>query len=159
MRNVALWTLLLATPFGGSLAAQQNWEQLEKLTPEAQLRVLLKDGKQVNGRFNGWSASAVALTSSKGRRQVNFADVNRVWARAREKGSRWKSAALAGAIGFGIGFAIGAKSAGYIADRNDPSWKEQVGLGAGCGLFTGGIAAGIGALAGGSRYVTVYRWR
>ena len=158
MRNVALWTLLLATPFGGSLTAQQSWEQLEKLTPEAQLRVLLKDGKQVNGRFRNWSPAGVAVTSSKGvTREVDVAQVNRIW--TREKGSRWKSAALAGAIGFGIGFAIGAKSAGYIADRNDPSWKEQVGLGAGCGLFTGGIAAGIGALAGGSRYVTVYRWR
>jgi hypothetical protein len=147
----------VAATFGGNLAAQQSWDQLEKLTPAAQLRVLLKDGKQLSGRFSNWSPAAVALTAKGVKREVNAADVNRIW--TREKGSRWKSAALAGAIGFGIGFAIGAKSAGYIADRNNPSWNQRLGIGAGCGLFIGGITAGIGALTGGSRYVTVYRWR
>jgi hypothetical protein len=82
-------------------------------------------------------------------------DVKRVW--VEKTAPRWHAALIGAAVGFGVAFPIGAASAGYIADQNNPRLRTRMGFGAGFGLFGAGIGAGIGALAGGTKDVLIYR--
>ena len=87
--------------------------------------------------------------------QIPRQDVSAV--RVEKRGSRKKAALWGGIIGFGIAFPIGAAAAGSLTDRNNPPASTRMGMGAGLGLFGCGIGAGLGALAGGTHSVTIYR--
>jgi hypothetical protein len=134
---------------------QEAWIEVASLPPGDRIRVIQKDGRIVEGSFQSVSSESLLLSSRKQIRSVSLAAVRQV--SSRRRASRWKAVGIGAAIGFAIAFPIGAASAGYVTDRNNPSVGTRVGFGAGLGLFGAGIGAGIGALTGGSRYQTVYR--
>lgn len=146
--------IILATLLGVSAQAQ-DWDGLRHLVPEQRISVRTPDGSWVEGRFRSWSPEALQVTVKKDIRRITLADADRVIASG--KGSRWKSALIGAAVGFGLAFPVGAASAGYITDQNNPRFQTRVGVGAGLGLFGAGIGSAIGALAGGTKHTTVYR--
>jgi hypothetical protein len=133
----------------------QSWNRVAKLSPGDPIQVVQKDGHTVDGRFQSLSPESLTLENDNQASSLAIASIKQV--SARRKGSRWKAAGIGAAVGFGIGFPIGAASAGYLTDRNSPKFSLRAGVGASLGLFGAGIGSGIGALAGGSRYETIYR--
>ena len=146
-----LLILLIVAPF----IMHADWSALRQPPAGSRVTVVLENGKYEQGRMKAVSAEAVEIDTKRGLRSFKVAEVRRVY--VREKASRWKGAMVGALVGFGIGFAIGAPSAGYLTDRNDPPVTTRLGMGAGLGMFGAGIGAPLGALAGGSKNVTIYR--
>jgi hypothetical protein len=154
MQSVSL--AIVAVLFTLPACAQVNdWARLGTLTTEKRVSALTHDGKYIQGRFRTWTAEGMEVFASGRNQWLKPAEVKRVW--VQEKAPRWRAALIGAAIGFGVAFPIGATSAGYLADQNNPRFSTRAGFGAGFGLFGAGIGAGIGALAGGRRNVLVYR--
>jgi hypothetical protein len=150
-------TLALALIAAAQIVLPQDreWHALQRLTPGERVGVLLRDHKYVQGRFRSWSPEQIDIARGEQLHSLRLGDVRTVT--VQRKGSRVKAAGIGALIGFGAAFPFGAASAGYITDRNNPSVQTRMGMGAGFGLFGGGIGAAIGALAGGTRNVTLYR--
>ena len=94
---------------------------------------------------------------------LKFAAITRVIAlcsapafQVQQKASRWKGALIGALVGLGVGFPIGASAAGYITDRNHPTFGHCADMGLAMGTFGAGIGTPIGALARGTKSVTVY---
>ena len=136
-------------------AQDRDWEKLQSLTPGERVGVVLRDRKYIEGRFRSWSPERIDIARGQREESLKIADVRSVT--VRRKGSRLKGTGIGALIGFASAFPFGAASAGYIADQNNPSIQTRMGMGAGFGMFGAGIGAVIGALAGGTRQVTVYR--
>jgi hypothetical protein len=148
----AIGALLLGTPL---FAQKAGWDELSRIAPGQPVTIMTRDHEVVDGRFRTWSPSGIEITRGKQMRAFDIVDIDRL--QVHEKASRLKAAMWGALIGFGIVFPFGAASAGYLTDQNDPSLQTRAGMGAGLGLFGAGIGAAVGALAGGSRPVTVYR--
>jgi len=131
------------------------WNRVAALSAGDRIQVLEKDGHMAEGKFQGLTTDSLTLESRNQVRSITLVSIKRV--SVRQKGSRWKATGIGAAVGFGICFPIGAASAGYLTDHNNPRFGTRAGAGAGLGLFGAGIGAGLGAIAGGSRYETVYR--
>jgi hypothetical protein len=133
----------------------QTWNRVAKLFTGDSIQVLQKDGHTAEGKFQGLTPESLALESRNQVRSITLVSIKQV--SVRRKASRWKAAGIGGAIGFGIAFPIGAVSANYFTDQNSPRFSTRAGAGAALGVFGAGIGGGLGAIAGGSRYETVYR--
>jgi hypothetical protein len=149
------YALFAASAFAQDHRPALDWVALQSVPPDSQIRITLQDGKLLQGRFVAWSPEDLEVTSKSGASTLRVGEVRRI--AIRQKSSRWKGAMIGALIGFGVGFPIGASWAGHITDRNDPGFATRAGMGAGLGMFSAGIAAPIGALTGGTKYVTVYR--
>jgi hypothetical protein len=147
-----LLTFALLLPF---IMQADDWSAVRNIAPGARVSVTLLSGKYEDGRIRAVSADAVDISTKGGVRTLHAAEVRRMY--VREKASRWKGAMVGALIGFGARFAIGAPSAGYLTDRNSPSMRWRLLTGAGVGIYGAGIGAPLGALAGGSKNVTVYQ--
>lgn len=126
----------------------------QKVLPGQRISVFTQNREVVEGKLRNWSDAGIEI--ARGNKVQSFAlpDIRRV--QVREKASRWKGAMWGAIIGFAAIFPCGAANAGYLADQNNPSFGTRVEIGTALGLFGAGIGAGIGALAGGHKYVTVY---
>ena len=155
MKQKSLILFIAAAAYAS--AQDADWQKLQSLTPGDRVGVLLRDSKYIGGRFRSWSADRLDIARKSREETLKFTDVQRV--NVARKGSRAKSAAWGALIGFGAAFPFGAASAGYLTDQNNPRFQTRMGMGAGFGLFGAGIGAAIGALAGGTDRVTVYRAR
>ena len=133
----------------------QAWDRLAKLSAGDPIQVLEKDGHTAEGKFQRLTPESLALESRNQVRSITLVSIKQV--SVRRKASRWKAAGIGAAVGFGIAFPIGAASAGYLTDQNNPRFGTRAGAGATLGLFGAGIGGGLSAIAGGSRYETVYR--
>jgi hypothetical protein len=131
----------------------QTWQHVAKLSSEDTIMVVQTEGRVVEGRFQSISSESLVLDNKNQVRSLPLPSIEKV--SVKRKASRAKSAA----IGFGVCFSIGAAAAGHLTDRNNPKLTTRAGMGADVGLLGAGIAAGVGALAGGSRFETVYRHR
>jgi len=134
-----------------------SWSRVNKLAPGERIQVLDKEGKTIDGQFQGLAEGQLTLAIANQVRSIPLDSIRQV--SVRRKASRAKATGIGAAIGFGIAFPIGATSAGFLADRNNPSIGTRAGFGAGLGLFGAGIGAGIGVLAGGPRFDIVYQSR
>jgi hypothetical protein len=132
-----------------------EWGSLRRIPPEQHVRITIRGGEVMEGRFQGWSPDAITLRHHRQPRSLAYADVRRI--DVQQKGSRWKGAMWGAVIGFATLFTCGAASAGYITDRNNPPVGTRIETGAGAGMLGAGVGAAIGALAGASRFVTIYR--
>ena len=138
-----------------ALAQASNWDTLRDLKPGARVSVACHDGQVIHGTLSGWSADGLQIATSSDSRTLTRQSIYRV--QVRERSSRWRGALIGGLVGFGGGFLIGASSAGYITDRNNPSASWRAAVGSGLGLYGAGIGAPIGALTAGSKTRTIYR--
>jgi len=152
MFQIVILAALVCLPGRGEDA---TWNRVAKLSAGDAIHVLAKDGHTSEGRYQGLTPEGLTLESRNQIRSIALVSIKQV--SVRRKGSRWKAAGIGGAVGFGIAFPIGAASAGYLTDRNNPTLVTRAGSGATLGLFGAGIGGGIGAIAGGSRFETVYR--
>jgi hypothetical protein len=146
---------LLAAATLDVCAQSADWQSLRELQPNQRITIRTVDGKSIDGLFRSWSLTAIEILDKETVRTLRLADTDRVI--AKRKGSRWKSALIGAAVGFGLAFPIGAAKAGYFADQNNPSLGTRAGIGGGFGLIGGGIGAAIGALGGGTKHTTIYR--
>jgi hypothetical protein len=114
-----------------SLAEEfEDWTRVRDLPRDERLIVTLRDGRSIEGTLHAWSAEGIDIRQKNG--EVRSADRSAVLrVGARRKGSRAKAALWGTLIGFGIAFPIGAASAGYLADQNNPSIGTRAGYGGG----------------------------
>ena len=154
--TAAIWLIALpvAPAFSQSPTQTSNWDALKSLSENSRIGVVLKDGKYADGRFRSWSPDAITISGGRGPQTLRAENIRRV--QTRQKASRWTGALVGALVGLAIAFPIGASTAGYLTDRNDPTLGHRVGMGLGIGMFGAGIGAPLGALAGGSKSVTVY---
>ena len=134
-----------------SLPAQDT-SALRGLRSGKAIKITTRDGDVVSGRL--LNISDAGQISLRDRRQVTLADVREVRI---ERRKRLHSAGWGALAGFGVGFLIGASSAGHLADRNNPPATTRIAFGAGLGMFGAGIGAAIGALSAASREEVIYR--
>ena len=153
--SIAAVSLLAMSVIAQPAASESDWTILQSLDPDSRISVLLPDGDFIDGRFKAWSPGAIEIASKRRVQTFRVEDVRRVT--VRQKSSRWKGTLIGALIGFGVAFPIGAASAGYIMDRNDPGFAGRAVMGAGVGMFGAGIGAPIGALTGGHKHALVYR--
>ena len=153
--GMAAMVLLTASGVAQPAVRDSDWKALQSVHPGSHVSVKLRDGKFIHGQWKAWSAHSIEVAYNRTSKALIAEDVHRV--SVQQKGSRWKSAMWGALIGFGVAFPIGAASAGHLTDRNDPGFATRVGMGTGLGMFGAGIAAPIGALTGGKKYVAVYR--
>jgi hypothetical protein len=146
---------LIAAIFMNSLPAaaadsQGQWEKVQRLKSSQKVKVYLRDGKVLKGRFD--RAADESLHLLEGGKSVNLAkqDVTRVTKKSRGRGALW-----GGLISFGIAAPVGAYAGPYITDFGNPSAGTRFRHAMGWGMFIGGAGAGIGALVG--METTVYR--
>jgi hypothetical protein len=137
------------------LAQPADWTQLRGIEPDQRISAVTQNGKYIHGRFRTWTPDAVELCAGQKTKWLRPVEVKRIW--IEKKTPRWHALLIGAAMGFGLAFPIGAASAGYVADVNNPRFGTRAEIGAGFGLFGAGIGAGIGALTGGSKSVLVYR--
>ena len=130
----------------------QDTSALRGLPPGKAVKITTRGGEVVRGRL--LNISDAGQISLRDRRQVTLADVREVQI---ERRRRLHSAGWGALAGFGVGFVIGALSAGHLADRNNPPATTRIGFGAGLGMFGAGIGAAIGALSAPSRDEVIYR--
>ena len=149
-----VFAALLCVPLWGQDPA---WDRVAKLATGERIQVLQRDGNTLDGQFRGLSPDRLNIAVRNQVRSILLDSIKQV--SVRRKASRWKATGIGAAIGFGIAFPIGASSAGYLTDQNNPSIVTRARFGAGLGLFGAGIGAGLGALASGSHFDTVYRSR
>ena len=152
--NLNLGVLLIAAALC-AIAQETDWENLQRLKFGERVGVLLRDNKYIEGRFRSWAPDRLDIERGTRHESLKSADVRRV--SVLTKGSRAKSAGIGAVIGFGATFPFGVASAGYLTDQNNPRFQTRMGMGAGFGLIGAGIGAAIGALAGGTDNIVLYR--
>jgi hypothetical protein len=148
-----MWRTMMVALF--ITVAALRAEDVGQVQRDERISALLRNGKYVEGRFRSWGPAGLELDARNRNEQIQLADVKKVW--VEKKSPRWRAALIGAAVGFAAAFPVGACSAGYLADQNNPRLGTRTGFGAGFGLFGAGIGAGIGALTGGTKNVLVYR--
>jgi hypothetical protein len=132
-----------------NLAAAQSetdarWYALGSLPGGTQVRVDLVKPERLNGTVAGTEGDRLTLRNRDGASVVLAREsVARV-----SRKSRRRAAVYGLIIGFTAGFITGAAAGPYITDFGNPGAARRVKYGIGFGAFSGGIGAGIGALAG-----------
>ncbi len=111
----------------------QSWNRVVKLSPADPIQVLQKDGHTVDEKFQSLSPESLTLENRKQASSLALTSNKQV--SVRRKASRWKAAGIGAAVGFGVGFPIGAASAGYLRDRNSPKFSLRAGFGTSIGLL------------------------
>ena len=137
-----------------------GWEKVRGIAPGSEIEVEVRSpvssapNRSYRGRMAKWEPGALVIdTRKEGGRQIPQPDVLAVL--LKEKGNRRKVAAIGGAIGFGIGMAVGAKAFGEIDTHGGTG--QKIGFGALLGAVFGGIFALVGAAAGGTKMTLVYQ--
>jgi hypothetical protein len=137
-----------------------DWEKVRGIAPGSEIEVEVRSPvpsaprRSLRGRLAKWEPGALVIdTRKEGGRQIPRPDVLAVL--MKERGSRRKVAAMGGAIGFGLGMAIGAKAAGELDTHGGTG--QKIGIGALFGAVFGGIFALVGAAAGGTKMTLVYQ--
>jgi hypothetical protein len=149
---LAVITALITVP---AFAQRNDWSRIGTLGPQARISAHTYDGKYINGRLTRWTPDGMEVSADRRNQWLRRSDLKQVW--AQKKSSRWRATLIGAAVGFSVAFPVGAASAGYLADQNNPKVSTRMGFGAGFGLIGSGIGAGIAALAGATKNVLVYR--
>jgi hypothetical protein len=151
-RAVAIVALSVTAVLSAQTA---DWGRIGTVAPGQRITIETQDQKFVDGRFKSWSPDGIEILRGKRVASLAAPDVRRV--SVHQKASRWKGAMWGAIFGFAALFPCGAASAGYVADTNNPRFGTRMEIGAAAGMFGAGIGAAIGALAGGTKSVTIYR--
>lgn len=138
--TIAVLLSFLLSPL--ALAAQTaptDWSRLNSLTSGTKLSVKLKDGKKVDGTFDGASDTTLSLTVKNARREIRREDV----ANVHQVGGT--SAAKATLIGLGVGAGVGG-AVGIAGSAGDNGDFDELDNAIAAGVVV--LAAGAGALTG-----------
>lgn len=141
---IAAVLLLLHSEAGSAqqTVAAERWSALSTVLQP--VTVEKKNGDRLAGTVQSIEAERLTLFDrSSQSATVGRNTVQRITRKSRVRGTLYGLAA-----GFAGGFVFGAAAGPYIADFGNPGTARRVKYGIGFGLFTGGIGAGIGALAG-----------
>jgi hypothetical protein len=142
---------LAATSFSATEPKPEvgKWENLQKLSPGDDIRVVLNDMKYYGGQFQQVTNSRLTVRLAKNEKSFAKEDVLRVSVKGGSH--RLRNAAIGLGVGMGLGLAIAAK------DRND-SEAQNLDLAFGVPLL-GVAGAGVGALLPSTAWRDVYRAR
>jgi hypothetical protein len=140
-----------------------NWEKVRAIGPDKLIEVDTRSSDRPSatrhtyrGHLRKWEPGGLVLQLLKGGdMEISKSQVQDV--SLKEKGSRRKTAAIAGAVGFGAGMCLGVATFGTLDHYGGTG--QKIGLGVLFGLIFGGVGALIGAAAGGTRMTTVYHAR
>jgi hypothetical protein len=146
-------TLLLALMVPGfclAQSSQNNWDNLKRLAPGQQIRLVLNGAKSYEAKFQSVSDEAIVVRLVTGEQTFTRGNVLRVSTKGQPH--RLRNAALGAAVGVGLGFAVAAGTS-----RND-SEAQAIGY-AVIPPFMGAAGAGVGAFLPTGRWHDVYRAR
>ena len=153
---ISLVVVLLMLAAGQPAACQSDtWEKAQALPPGAKIELFLTNDKTVTGTLAEVSPDGVTVTRKRDSIQIARSDIRQIWLLG--KGSRLKNAGIAALVGFAVGCPIGAATAGYLGDENNPRLGMRAGFCLTIGGFAGGIAAGITAPFPATKRTLVYR--
>lgn len=136
---VLLLSFLLSPLALAAQTAPTDWSRLNSVTSGTKLSVKLKDGKKIDGTFDGATDTTLSLTVKNARKEIHREDVETVSEVIKK--SATKSTLIGMGIGAGAGAALGI--AGDI-NENDTFFETRDSVVVGVVVLT----AGIGALAG-----------
>ena len=147
----------IAWPQSQSEPARTDWTAIGSLKPDVPLRVDLKDGTTLKGRFDSLAGEKLRLRKDKALLDVERTDVSKLY---RSQGSIGRSVAFGTLIGAGSGAVVGLAA----ASGSDSGWfpNPSKGEASAAGAIAGGvIGAGVGLIIGALRKknVVVYETR
>ncbi len=87
---------------------QANWENLKRLAPGQQIRVVLKDAKAYTGQFHSLSDEGLVIRTGGGEQTVERPSILRVSTQG--KSHRGRNALIGLAVGAGAGVIVGVAS-------------------------------------------------
>ncbi len=99
----ALLFVLLAPSF--CLAQTPEWNLVQQLSSDQQIKVVLSDGKSHHGRFQSATDTALVVHSSSGDQTLSRSDIGRVLLKTH--GHRGRNAIIGAGIGAGAGLGVG----------------------------------------------------
>ena len=131
--------LLGAAPLraAGPPMSNANWDNLKRLTPGDDVRIVLHDKKSYRAKFQSVADDAIVLRLASGDQTFNRRDVLRISTRGPSR--RLRHALIGAAVGAGIGVAAAAGT--RREDTENPALGYAVlpplfaGFGAGIGAF------------------------
>jgi hypothetical protein len=146
-----LLVLLLIPGFGWAQTSQNNWDNLKRLAPGDDIRIVLNDKKSYKAKFQSVSDEAIVVRLATGDQAIERQSVLRVSTKGASHRTR---NAL---IGAGVGAGVGAAGFG-ICDYREviPCGGEGAAIGA---VFVAPFGAAAGALVPTGRWHDVYRGR
>ena len=149
---LALLVLMTGTPLGAadSRNGSGNWDNLKKLAPGDDIRIVLNDAKSYRAKFQSVSDEAIVVRLVTGEQTFTRENVLRVSTKGQSH--RLRNAALGAAIGVGVGFAAAAGTS-----RNDPE-AQAIGYVL-IPPALGGAGAAVGAILPTGGWHEVYRAR
>jgi hypothetical protein len=145
-----LLLLLMVPGFGLAQSSQHNWDNLKRLAPGDDVRIVLNDAKSYRAKFQSVSNAAIVVRLVTGEQTFTRENVLRVSTKGQSH--RLRNAALGAGIGVGLGFAVAAGTS-----RND-SEAQAIGY-AVIPPFMGAVGAGVGAFLPTGGWHDVYRAR
>ena len=94
--------LLLLT----AAVAFAGWEDVQRVSPDRRIEVVMREGKRLRGTFVSASETVLVLRSKSGEHSISRGDIRRV--RIADPLRRVRSVLIGAVIGAGAGLAIGA---------------------------------------------------
>ena len=152
MKRVAetLLVLLLIPGFGWAQSSQNNWDNLKRLAPGDDIRIVLNDKKSYKAEFQSVTDEAVVVRLAAGDQAFDRQSVLRVSTQG--KSHRLKNAALGTAIGVGLGAILAASTSRNDSEAQAIGWVVIPPL-------TGAAGAGVGAFLPTGGWHDVFRAR
>ncbi len=110
MKRVAetLLVLLLIPGFGRAQSSQNNWDNLKRLAPGDDIRIVLNDKKSYKAGFQSVTDEAVVVRLATGDQAFDRQSVLRVSTQG--KSHRGRNATIGLAVGMGAGIIVGVAS-------------------------------------------------
>jgi hypothetical protein len=160
-KEVVMSKLILAIlgsiVLAGQLSAQtgqDSWDNLKKLVPGEEIRIVLKDAKSYQGRFELVSDEALSVRLATGNQTFARQDILRV--SVKTEPHRARNAIIGAAIGFGASFGIGAA----VGSSRSKEWPQNRYAEAGAivgGVVGAPVGAALGAFVSSGGWHDVYR--
>ena len=148
--TVTLLFLLLIPGFGWTQSSQNNWDNLKRLAPGDDIRIVLNDKKSYKAEFQSVTDEAVVVRLAAGDQAFDRQSVLRVSTQG--KSHRLRNAALGTAIGVGLGAILAASTSRNDSDAQAIGWVVIPPL-------TGAAGAGVGAFLPTGGWHDVFRAR
>jgi len=157
MKRAALTLVFLISASGAAESFQDSWENLRRLAPGQQIRIVLNDAMSYVGQFQSASGAGIVVRLSDSDRTFERENVLRISAPA--KSHRGRNALIGFGVGAGAGIAAGVAAPELGQGKCAQGSCVNAASAAVGGVLGAVIGAGLGAVIPTGRWQDVYRAR